>query len=252
MTMQSRHFVTAAPFRILFNETEKGDELSENIENSRIYAATVVRCYGACAVIGRVTFRSITRSASKMRAPLGLPIFLLLVLAACTDSGGYILEAKSSEVPTPRPENKELVLPLEVDQHVAENFVRIGFGLNKDQRFQSTEFLTPRLRTSQAAPLIRLVKQYNDFDGERVAQAVEKLKGRVSGVEFGREGSPVIYLELPYWTNQREEATSVNVATKISDVENSAFVEELKSVFESELKADEFTVNRRRVRIWWD
>ena len=181
---------------------------------------------------------------------------LLPILSACTDGGGYYLEAKLSSVAPAASvgttDGKDLILPLEVDQQVAETFVRIGFGLNQKQRFQSTEFLTPRLRTAQATPLIRLVKEYNEFNGERVAAAVEKLRGRVSGVEFGREGSPVLYIELPYWTHQREETVPTGMGIKITDAESDKIVEELRHVFVSELKADEFSVNRRRVRIWWD
>lgn len=183
-------------------------------------------------------------------------IFLLSVLSACTDGGGYYLEAKSptaaSAASAGASDGRDLILPLEVDQQVAETFVRIGFGLNKDQRFQSTEFLTPRLRTAQATPLIRLVKEYNEFNGERVAAAVEKLRGRVSGVEFGREGSPVLYIELPYWTHQREETLPAGMGTKISDADNDKLVAELRHVFVGELKADEFSISRRRVRVWWD
>lgn len=180
---------------------------------------------------------------------------LLPLLAACTDGGGYYHETKpasavSAASAAASPGGSNLILPIEVDQQVAETFVRIGFGLNKGQRFQSTEFLTPRLRTSQVAPLISLVGQYNEFDGQRVAAAVEKLRGRVSGIEFGREGSPVLYIELPYWTHRREETTPAGSAIKIPDADNDRFVAELKQVFVGELKADEFSVDRRRVRVW--
>jgi hypothetical protein len=177
----------------------------------------------------------------------------LLAVAACTDRGGYVLEGRpASEASAAADNAKDLILPLEVDLQVVESFVKIGFGLNQNQRFQSTEFLTPRLRVAQAAPLIRLVKEYNEFQGERVASAVEKFRGRVSAVEFGREGSPVLYFELPYWSHQREEATSDAERTKISEAENDLLVSELKSLFVTELHADEFSVNGRRVRVWWD
>ena len=99
---------------------------------------------------------------------------------------------------------------------------------------------------------IRLVKEYNEFNGERVAAAVEKLRDRISGVEFGREGSPVIYIDLPYWTHQREGADTSVQGTRITDAENDRLVEELRQVFVGELKADEFGVDGRRVRVWWD
>jgi hypothetical protein len=133
---------------------------------------------------------------------------------------------------------------------LAETFVRIGFGLEKG--FQSTDFLTPRLRTGQAVPLIKLVPQYNDFEGEQVAAAVQQLRGRVSGVEFGRDGSPVLFIELPYWTHQREETVTEGMGTKIPDVESEQFVSELRHIFVTQLKASEFSVRGRRVRVWWN
>lgn len=181
-------------------------------------------------------------------------LLLLCSIVGCND-GGYMVSGKPTAAvagASAAASAPELVLPLEVDQQVAETFVRIGFGLNPGQRFQSTEFLTPRLRTTQAAPLIRMVKSYNEFNGEKVAAAIDRLRGRVSGVEFGREGSPVIYIELPYWSHQREEAPSGLAGSKISDAENEKFIEELRRVFVGELKADEFTQRHRRVRIWWD
>ncbi|MFP8780478.1 hypothetical protein [Hydrogenophaga sp. RWCD_12] len=182
-----------------------------------------------------------------------MALFTLLLLGASTEGGGYLVEVKS--VPPAAAESSDrhnLTLPLEVDLQVAESFVRIGFGLKKDQRFQSYEFLTPRLRTAQAVPLIRLIKQYNGFNGERVAAAVEKLRGRISGLEFGREGSPVLYIELPHWSHQREEADTSVQGTRITDAENDRLVEELRQVFVDELKADEFGADGRRVRVWWD
>jgi hypothetical protein len=181
---------------------------------------------------------------------------LVSLLAACSDRGGYIVEVKPSPAALPASsaasDGSNLILPLEVDQQVAETFVKIAYGLNKGQRFQSTEFLTPTLRTSQAAPLIRLIKKYNEFDGVRVAAAVEKLKGRISGIEFGREGSPVLYIDLPYWSHQREEAPPNEKKAKISDAENDRLVDEIKVLFVSQLKAYEFSTKGRRVRIWWD
>ena len=171
--------------------------------------------------------------------------------SACNNSGGNhipVSTAASAPVPgTPRP--PEMVLPLEVDSKLAETFVRIGYGLEKG--FQSTDFLTPRLRTIQAVPLIKLVKQYNDFEGEKVAAAVQQLRGRVSGIEFGRDGSPVLFIELPYWTHQREETLTESMGTKIEDKENDQFVAQLKQVFVTELKASEFSVRGRRIRVWW-
>jgi hypothetical protein len=185
-------------------------------------------------------------------------IFPVVVsIAACSMGGGenYLPvppRATASASVTSEVGATALVLPLEVDIKVAETFVRLGYALDKNQRFQSTEFLTPRLRTVQARHLIQLVKSYNEFDGLKAAEALAAFEGKVSGVEFGREGSPVIYIELPYWTHQREGTTPAGMSTRISDEGNDKLVQELRRVFVGTLKADEFSVQRRRVRMWWD
>jgi hypothetical protein len=188
-------------------------------------------------------------------APRTLSLFLAAACIACghTNSNSAVrLPPQSPTSSASGPLSPKLVLPLEVDIQVAETFVRLGYALDRNQRFQSTEFLTPRLRTSQARHLIQLVKSYNEFEGEKVAKALAAFEGRVSGVEFGREGSPVIYVELPYWTHQREGTTPIGTGTRISDDENEKLIEELHKAFVGNLKADEFSVKRRRVRIWWD
>jgi hypothetical protein len=134
----------------------------------------------------------------------------------------------------------------------AETFIRLGFGLDESIRFQSTELLTPRLRTVQAQQLIRLVKSYNNFEGEKVAEVLGEFRGHVSAIEFGREGSPVLYVDLPYWTHQREESRLSGKGDRIPDQENEILIRKLHQVFVGKLAADEFSVEGRRVRIWWD
>jgi hypothetical protein len=147
-------------------------------------------------------------------------------------------------------------LPLEVDIAVAEEFVRIGFGLHLSggRNFQSTQFLTPLLSTEQASHLIEIVDEYRTFRGKPVAAAIRGLAGRVSGVEFGREGPPVVYIHLPYWTHQREGLVASGAGTRIPEEEHAKLVEELRSVFVGQLGAQEFSADRiqkRRIRIWW-
>jgi hypothetical protein len=150
----------------------------------------------------------------------------------------------------PRP----LKLPLAVDLAVAEEFVRIGFGLHKGKNFQSTQFLTPLLGTEQASHLIELVEEYRTFRGKPVAAAIRLLAGRVSGVEFGREGPPVVYIHLPHWTHQREGPITSGAGTRIPDDEHAKLVEELRSIFVGQLGAQEFSsdqIQKHRIRIWW-
>ena len=194
-----------------------------------------------------------------------LRLIALLALIAAALPNAFAQTSESPKVPgytveiTPLPASsfpKPLRLPLEVELSVAEQFVRIGFGphLPGGRNFQSTEFLTPLLSTQQASHLIAMVAEYRTFRGKEVAAAVKRFAGRVSGVQFGREGSPVIYVDLPHWTHQREGPVADGAGVRISDEEHSKLVAELRSVFVGELGAEEFSsdrIRKRLIRIWW-
>jgi hypothetical protein len=169
------------------------------------------------------------------------------------NSPGYSVEI------TPLPSSVVAAIiehPLEVDMNLAEQFVKLGFGpqILGQRGFQSTQFLTPPLSTRQASQLVRLIPEYGSFKGEQVAKGIQRFAGRVTSVQFGREGSPVLYIDLPYWTHQREGPLGKSPGSRISDEENRKLVQELRKVFVNDLLAEEFstdTINKRTVRIWW-
>lgn len=165
---------------------------------------------------------------------------------------GIVVGPVAREAIKPALPSGPLILPLEVDMKAAQAFIRIGFGLDDSVNFQSTEMLTPFMRTVQAQQLIRMVGSYNNFEGVKVAESLTQFRGAVSGIQFGREGSPVIYIDLPYWTHQREETPSTGMGVRISRVETESLVARLRAVLVDKLKADEFSVERNRVRAWWD
>jgi hypothetical protein len=168
-------------------------------------------------------------------------------------SRGYTIET----TPLPLSATKGIThLPLEVDIALAEQFVKLGFGpqILGQRGFQSTQFLTPPLSTTQAAQLVRVVPEYGKFKGALVAEGIKRFAGRVTGVAVGREGSPVLYMDLPYWTHQREGPIGKGMGSRISDEEHAKLVAELHQVFVTKLGAQEFGadgINKRKIRIWW-
>jgi len=136
----------------------------------------------------------------------------------------------------------------------AVEFVTLGYGdLLRDRMFRSLHFRTDRLTTRQAQVVLRLIKSHNAFEGEKVAVAIDAFYRRVSWYEFGREASPVLYIELPYTENQIEGQTSHVVGARVVEDLHEALLRELEQTFRA-LNADEFAVDERRhrVRIWWD
>lgn len=137
----------------------------------------------------------------------------------------------------------------------AKSFVMLGYGDFFNRSFRSLNFTTEELNTEDTQVVVRLVKSYNAFSGEDVAKALHQFKGRISSYEFGREGSPVLYVNIPYWTHQRENANSRSTGTRIDDAEFIRLKDELQKVFVDQLHADEFNVDQirsRTIRIWWD
>jgi hypothetical protein len=111
-------------------------------------------------------------------------------------------------------------------------------------------------RVLELADGIEDVESYNDFMGKYVAEALRYLhkKGYVMGARFGREGSPVLYVNPPYWENQASNYVQKQgyAPRKYTDSEResmyTAIKRKLKSLEPDELDRTEYY----GVRAWWD
>jgi hypothetical protein len=141
---------------------------------------------------------------------------------------------------------------------VAREFVRLGFGdvIDHDAPFYSHDFLTQVLTTTEVQAVIPVVANYNGFDGNKVAQAIGRFKGRVDGWQFGSAGSPLLVAVLAYWTHQVEDTPPRTPSgRRFTDEERAALVNELREVFLNELGADKFEQDpstESKFGAWWD
>jgi hypothetical protein len=134
-------------------------------------------------------------------------------------------------------------------------FVKLAYGDSFDLPVRSLRFITERIHPVPAAALIRLIEGYNEFVGDDVAAAVLRLheEGRLMSVEFGRESSPVLYLYMAFWTNQRSNAPPGVPAERLSESEmnenRTVIMEAMRA-----LQADEIDLRYQdtAVRAWWD
>ena len=94
------------------------------------------------------------------------------------------------------------------------------------------------------------------FRGKLVADAVRSLhkQGYIMEAKFGREGSPVLYVQPPYWENQasnyvrREEHSP----RKYAEEERARMYRAIKQTLE-ETGPDELDIDHLGyVRAWWD
>jgi hypothetical protein len=136
-------------------------------------------------------------------------------------------------------------------------FVRLGFGevIDKDATFRSLEFLTESLTTIEAQQVIPILKHYNSFNGDAVAMAIGRFKGRVMGWQFGRAGSPLLVVALAPWTHQLEDTPPrAPSGRSFTDSENKKLIDELRSVFLNDLGAEKFEMNGNNdleYGAWW-
>jgi len=140
----------------------------------------------------------------------------------------------------------------------AQDFIRLGYGdaVDNDAAFYSNEFLTQELSTVEVQAVLPLVRQFNLFAGDRVAQALGKFKGRVTGWQFGKASSPMLVVVLAPWSHQVEELPpGAPSGRKFSERELEQIVQELRNTFIEELDADEFEQiegSLYKYRAWWD
>jgi hypothetical protein len=75
-------------------------------------------------------------------------------------------------------------------------FVRLGF------HDCSLDFKVRLGRADHLADVLNAAGDYNDFEPSRVFHALADVLPSVSSIEFGREASPVMYVEIPHWEHQ--------------------------------------------------
>jgi hypothetical protein len=110
-------------------------------------------------------------------------------------------------------------------------FVMLGFGDDFGLAFRSLNFRTELLNTEQTQVVVRLIKEYGWFKGADVADALAPFKGRVRGYEFGRDGKPVLYINLPPWTHHQEGSYPwvKKPSRRVTVAEKNALVAELRA-----------------------
>ena len=136
-----------------------------------------------------------------------------------------------------------------------QEFVKLGYGDLREKGYRSLNFVTECLETDQMLQIIPIVAQYNSFDGVEVANALKQFRGKVSCYEFGRAGSPILHIDIPYWTHQREYYNGPKPGERITEAELTELVEEMKKVFMIQHLADEFgkdPIMERKIYFWWD
>src|SRR4249919_470995 len=117
-------------------------------------------------------------------------------------------------------------------------FIRLGYAdvFDDEFEFRSLHFQTDELTTEEAQHALKMVKSYNAFNGPKTAKSIEEFKGRVSDWRFGREGDPVLYVRLPYTTNQAEGQIGYIVGPRIPEPEHNAIFDRIYQLFTKSLQ----------------
>ncbi len=109
-------------------------------------------------------------------------------------------------------------------------------------------------RVLEMADAIEDIDSYNNFRGAELAEKIRYLhnNGYISSVKFGREGSPVVYVHAPYWTNQASNYDGKSEHRKYTEREMATMYKEIKSTL-YELDPDELDMtDYNGIRAWWD
>jgi hypothetical protein len=89
-------------------------------------------------------------------------------------------------------------------------FVRLGFhdcSLNFTVRLGATDHL---------ADVFNACGPYNDFEPEAAFLALADVLQQSSAVEFGRQSTPILILEVPFWEHQQMGYTGPTMSSKLT------------------------------------
>jgi hypothetical protein len=138
---------------------------------------------------------------------------------------------------------------------VTEFLVKLVYGedFHMPARLLDTKIDAHGQRVLELADAIEQIQSYNNFRGPQLACQLQYLhqRGCVMDARFGREASPVIYLNPPYWTNQASNNTQ-GEGRPYSKLERDVMKNEiLKSL--KRLQPDELDYTEPYgIRAWWD
>lgn len=90
---------------------------------------------------------------------------------------------------------------------------------------------------------IRNVTEYNNFRGARTATAFSKVKHLAYKAQFGREGSPALYIQVK--RENRNVDGSLGAPIGVEEIINA-----FKNLHVDEIGVSEF--NPAVIRFWWD
>ena len=133
-------------------------------------------------------------------------------------------------------------------------FVELGYKV-------STDFTVRASSVEEAQAMVNLVGTYNWFTTENVSRALESCHDAMD-ISFGRAGSPVLYVTVPYWDHQKFSYTKKGYGTKLSRGEREEIAENIINAFVQEAGPDEHgkwdyvngynTDEPYKLRFWWD
>ena len=130
--------------------------------------------------------------------------------------------------------------------------VRYVYGDCNGYATRSLDFKSERIRDfGTLSEALRAIGKYNEFDPEKVLNALKQVWGDISDVQIARESSPAIYINLPYWDNQRIKGSDTAQARRLEYAEIDDIVTKAKKALDWAL-FDEFDVERNTIRVWWD
>lgn len=132
------------------------------------------------------------------------------------------------------------------------DLVELAYGDCNGHKCRTLDFKTEGIKDLDIIQAcLNKIGGYNEFTPAEAFKIVAHNNTFFSYIEIGREGSPCIYVHLPYWTHQAALKTSEE-SRRYSDTElqymASCIMESAKAA-----KADEVTLEQyNTVRIWWD
>lgn len=138
----------------------------------------------------------------------------------------------------------------------AVDLIRRVYGDSNGLKSRSLNFKSEGFRDfAEFSAALRTIGQYNAFTPDEVIKKLEPVWLKLMDVKIGREGSPVLYFGIPYWSNQQigwmnglEEETAYRFSKEQRDAITKEVMIALMGLDADEVDETEFD----GLRVWWD
>lgn len=139
---------------------------------------------------------------------------------------------------------------IEINQDAVE-LIRRVYGDCNGLKSRSLDFKSEGFRDFvEFSAALRMIGRYNEFNPDAVIEKLAPIWVQLMDVKIAREGSPALYIGVPYWSSQAIGWVD-GVSSPFTFDQRRAMLAKVREALQG-LEIDELDETGAGFRVWWD